>query len=526
MLNKFKTINLNIIITLFLFSHVLIFFYLFINGGYFDHQIPVEAREYASTSSILSYLNEINPFAVENFPLSINAYSALHPFIISKILEFFDIQDFKRIVIVSRLISFIVLIIFLIYISIYSYKKKIELNLILFLTIFFIISVTLKISLGTWGNSIGLILYSLSIFKALDLNSKKNYLISSVCLILSIHFKFYFILGALFILMRYYDKIFQKDYIYSNISILLFLILIFILHYNLFPSFYFVSILNQINLTGFKEFEFLNFLFSKKFFSEIFFILKNYSYLFVFFLYSTFLALKQRKLSRKKFLIDIFFFLIFLYFLIFKLWPNVGNYGTYTNNLLIPFIIAYIINNQAQYRKFYLNIFITVLLIIPLTTPIFNFSYPGTLTKEEQSLNNLSKKKIVNKLSDNKNIYIDHFIKNLDYKTSVDNIIYFNGNTLHITENSILSYQNRLIRKIFKLDDLSHYYKKNRYKALDEINNSYSELICVFICFNSSLGYDFDIISNKEYELKEKVEIKNIFGQVYLVNIFNNNEKK
>ena len=87
MLNKFKTINLNIIITLFLFSHILIFFYLFINGGYFDHQIPVEAREYASTSSILSYLNEINPFAVENFPLSINAYSALHPFIISKILE-------------------------------------------------------------------------------------------------------------------------------------------------------------------------------------------------------------------------------------------------------------------------------------------------------------------------------------------------------------------------------------------------------------------------------------------------------
>ncbi len=74
---------------------------------------------------------------------------------------------------------------------------------------------------------------------------------------------------------------------------------------------------------------------------------------------------------------------------------------------------------------------------------------------------------------------------------------------------------------MFKLDDLSHYYKKNRNKALDEINKSYSNLICVFICFNSSLGYDFDIISNKEYELKEKVEIKNIFGQAYKVNIFN-----
>ena len=74
---------------------------------------------------------------------------------------------------------------------------------------------------------------------------------------------------------------------------------------------------------------------------------------------------------------------------------------------------------------------------------------------------------------------------------------------------------------MFKLDDLSHYYKKNINKALDEINKNYSKLICTFICFNSSLGYDFDIISNKEYELKEKVEIKNIFGQVYKVNIFN-----
>lgn len=521
MLNKFKIIYFDILIALSLFLHLLIFFYFFINGGYFDHQLPVEAREYASTSSILSYLNDRNPFAVENFPISINAYSALHPFVISKILEFFDIQDFKGIVTVSRLISFVALCIFLIYIFIYSHKKKIELNLILFLTIFFIISVTLKISLGTWGNSIGLILYLLSIFKALDENSKKNYFISSTCLILSVHFKFYFILGALFILMRYYDKIFKKDYIYTNISIILLLLFIFILHYNYFPSFYFVSILNQINLTQFNEFGFLNFLFSKKLYSEIFFVLKNYFYLLIFFLYSTYLALMQKKLSKKRFLIDVFFFLIFLYFLMFKLWPNMGNYGTYTNNLLIPFIIAYIVNNQVKYRKLYLNIFILIIIIFPITTPILNFSYPGSLTKNDKSLNILSKKKIFDELSDNENIYIDHFVKNLDNKINIENNLYFNGNTLHIKEDSILTYQNIVIRKMFKLDDLSHYYKKNRNKALDEINKNYSKLICTFICFNSSLGYDFDIISNKEYELKEKVEIKNIFGQVYKVNIFN-----
>lgn len=205
----------------------------------------------------------------------------------------------------------------------------------------------------------------------------------------------------------------------------------------------------------------------------------------------------------------------------FKLWPNMGNYGTYTNNLLIPFIIAYIVNNQVKYRKLYLNIFILIIIIFPITTPILNFSYPGSLTKNDKSLNILSKKKIFDELSDNENIYIDHFVKNLDNKINIENNLYFNGNTLHIKEDSILTYQNIVIRKMFKLDDLSHYYKKNRNKALDEINKNYSKLICTFICFNSSLGYDFDIISNKEYELKEKVEIKNIFGQVYKVNIFN-----
>ncbi len=527
MLNKIKKVNLDILIPLSLFLHILFFFYLFINGGYFDFQLPVEVREYASTSSILSFLNNKNPFAIENFPIAINAYSALHPFIVGKVLEFFNIQEFKNIVLIARFISLSVFCIFIIYFFINFYKKKIELSLILFLIIFFIISVFSKISLGTWGNGIGLVLYSISILKVLDKSSRINYLTSSIFLILSIHFKFYFILGFLFILMRYYNKILKKDYIYSNIIIIFISIFIFYIHYIYFPSFYFVSILNQINLTEFKEFEFLTFIFSKKLYSELFFAFKNYFYLFILFFYSIFLSFKQDKLQKKRFLIDTVFFFIFMYFLMFKLWPNTGNHGTYTNNLLIPFIIAYIINNQVKYRKLYLNIFIIIVLIVPLTTPIFNFNHPGTLTKNEQSLNILSKKKIIDELSTNQNIYIDHFIKNLDYTNTIDEILYFNGNTLHITENSILSYQNSFIQKIFKLEDLYYYYKKNKHIALDEINKNYSGSICVFVCFNSSLGYDFDVFNYKKYELEEKVEIINIFGQSYKVNIFRvNNEKR
>ncbi len=527
MLNKIKNLKLEIIIFTCLFLHILFFFYFFLKGGYFDYQIPVEAREYASTSSILSFLNNKNPYAVENFPLSINAYSALYPYSLSKIFEFFNILDFKLIVLFSRSISLFFVSIFIIYFFIHCKKKSLENNLILFLIIFFIISVSIKISLGTWGNSIGLLLYFIALLKIFENNSKKNYLISSICIILSVHFKFYFILGVIFLLMRFYNKIFKKNYFKLNILILIFALFIFSIHYIYFPSFYFVSILNQINLTQFKEFDLLSFLFSKKLYSEIYFFLKNYFYLLVLFWYFIFLNIKQKKISKKKITIDLFFFLIFLYILIFKLWPNLGNYGTYSNNLLIPLIIAYIINIKVDYKKTYLNLLIIVTLIFPLSTQIFNFTYPGVLTEKDKLINSLSKKKINDILVKNPNTYTDHLVQNFNHKEGINKLLYFNGNSLHITEKSILSYQNNLVKKIFKLDDLHFYYKENKTKALEEINKNYPKIICAFICFNSSLGYDFKIPSQNLYVLSERIDIKNIFGQAYKINIFeNNNEKK
>lgn len=527
MLDKIKNLKFDIPIFTCLVLHILFFFYFFFKGGYFDYELSVEAREYATTSSILSFLNNKNPYAVENFPLSINAYSALHPYLLSKFFKFFNIFDFKLIVLFSRSISLFLVSIFIIYFFIHCKKKSVENNLILYLIIFFIISVSTKISLGTWGNSIGLLFYFLALLKIFENNSKINYLISSICIILSIHFKFYFILGAIFFLMRFYDKIFKKSYLKLNILILTFALFIFGIHFLFFPSYYFVSILNQINLTQFKEFELLTFLFSKKLYSEIYFFVKNYFYLLVLFFYFVFLNIKQKKISKKKILIDLFFFLIFLFILIFKLWPNLGNYGTYSNNLLIPFIIAYIINVKVDYRKIYLNSLIIGTLIFPLSTQIFNLTYPGVLTEKEKLINFLSKKKINDILIKDPNTYTDHFIQNFNHKEGINKLFYFNGNTLHITENSILSYQNNFLKKIFKLDDLHFYYKKNRTKALEEINKDYSQIICTLICFNTSLGYDFRISSQNFYVLNERIDIKNIFGQSYKINIFrNNNEKK
>ena len=67
------------------------------------------------------------------------------------------------------------------------------------------------------------------------------------------------------------------------------------------------------------------------------------------------------------------------------------------------------------------------------------------------------------------------------------------------------------MKKIFKLDDLHFYYKENMTNALEEINKDYPKIICAFICFNSSLGYDFKIPSQNVYVLNEKIDIKNIF---------------
>ena len=136
-------------------------------------------------------------------------------------------------------------------------------------------------------------------------------------------------------------------------------------------------------------------------------------------------------------------------------------------------------------------------------------------------------KKINDILLENPNTYTDHLVQNFNHKEGINKLVYFNGNTLHITEKSILSYQNNLVKKIFKLDDLHFYYKENTTKAVEEINKNYSKIICAFICFNSSLGYDFNIPSQNLYVLNEIIDIKNIFGQAYKINIFeNNNEKK
>lgn len=124
MLNKIKNLKLEIIIFTCLFLHIIFFFYFFLKGGYFDYEIPVEAREYASTSSILSFLNNQNPYAVENFPLSINAYSALYPYSLSKLFEFFNILDFKLIVLFSRSITLFLVSIFIVYFFIHCKKNQ------------------------------------------------------------------------------------------------------------------------------------------------------------------------------------------------------------------------------------------------------------------------------------------------------------------------------------------------------------------------------------------------------------------
>lgn len=515
---KYLKKNLNKILSFILLSHIIIFFFFFVNGGYFDYQVPIEAREYASITSTLSFINNDNPFSVVNFPIGINAYSALYPLFISFLAKIFFIDDYKNVILVSRFFSLFAWMMFILYFFYFFKKKKLETYIILYFILFFIILSFTKISFGAWGNGIGLIFYTIGLLKAFDSQSKMNYIISSIFMTLSVFFKFYFILGFIFIFGKYYNCFYKKDYIFYTFLILTFIFSLAQLHLYFFPSYFFVSILNQINITNFENFQVFDFLLSKKFFAEIYFIIKNYIYLIILFLGNLFFIYKNNK---HFFNVKLILFISFLFILIFKLWPNEGNFGTYSNNLLIPIIIIFLASSKNFLYGKKIKFLILFSVIIPLSTPILNFIYPAVLNEDEKLINHQSKEKILKHISNNNTYYIDHYLGNFsNQKIDQVNYNYFNGNTLHITENSILSFKNKIVKKIFKLEDLIVYYKKNKQVALSEINKEYSIIICTFICVNNHIGYDFLIKNDNNYVLEEKVLINNIFNQSYMVSIY------
>ena len=97
-INKNFPIFIGIILLFYLFTN----FYFFLIGGYFNADLPVEVREFATISSILYFKEGNNPFSLESFPLFINAYSAIWPFLISKVLILLDINNISVIIILKH----------------------------------------------------------------------------------------------------------------------------------------------------------------------------------------------------------------------------------------------------------------------------------------------------------------------------------------------------------------------------------------------------------------------------------------
>jgi hypothetical protein len=100
--------KISIFVTSVFVTYIFLFLFFFLRGGYLDPMLPLEAREYASTSSILAFINNQNPFSFERFPISVNAYSALWPFVLGNICKIFKIHDVHQVIIFSRLVSLII----------------------------------------------------------------------------------------------------------------------------------------------------------------------------------------------------------------------------------------------------------------------------------------------------------------------------------------------------------------------------------------------------------------------------------
>jgi hypothetical protein len=514
--------KLHRLITIILLTYLSLFFYNFIIGGYFVTTIPIEAREFATLSSILKFKNNENPFSFENFPRDINAYSAIWPYFISQFLNFFDINSVSNIILSIRSFSFLLMILSSIYLAAVSLKKKNDYNVIFILIIFFLISFTSKISIGIWSNGLGLLFYFFGIYLSFRTHSKKNFFLSSFFIIIAMHLKFYFILGFIIILSNYIFLIFKKEYFKINLLLGLIFFLIILGHYYFFPTYYYISIWNQISLTGFEEFNFYSFLFSKKLYSEIFFFLKNYFYLIIFFFIAIYFSHKNKKLLFKKNIIKLLFILFFLFIIVFKLWPNHGNFGTYTNNLIVPLLIAFMFSLEIKLNIKYLNYFIVIIILFPLSTPIFNFDYPGTL-KDEYKIKNKNSINLINDyIKNNSNIYIDHYLGNVGGSENINK--FFNGNTEHIRIDSVKNINNIFIKKFLSTEKLEKNFKKNYRFAELEISKNYDLIICTFICPNEPMDVFLseysNLLNNNDYNLKDQVKVNNIFGQSYNIKIY------
>lgn len=335
------------------------------------------------------------------------------------------------------------------------------------------------------------------------------------------HLKFYFFLGFLIILSNYIFFIFKKIYFKTNLILVLIFFLVILGHYFVFPTYYYISIWNQFSITGFNEFNYFNFLFSKKLYSEILFLFKNYFYLIILFILSLYFSYNNRSLSKKNFF-SLFFIALFFIIIIFKLWPNEGNFGTYTNNLIVPLLLAFLFSHNIKINNKYSNYFILIIILLPLSTPVFNFNYPGSL-ENELKINNKNNIILINQyVESSSNIYVDHYLGDV---TGMQNITkFFNGNTEHIRISPIKNIKSSLLRKILSTDKLEKNFKKNYNYASLEISKNYDLIICTFICPNEPMGIFLseysNLLNNNDYNLKDQVKINNIFGQSYNVKIY------
>lgn len=482
------------------FVFLLVFNFL---NNYFSPYFFTDIHENAWINTTIAFSKNINPLKIENASEFANLYSTVWPLIVSKFSFLVDlkISSIKQLMHVINLILFIIFCILITYFI----EKKNKANVVLILVTFYLIF-TQRNNLGSSSHTIGMFFYIFGIF--ISYFKKGNlYLFTSLILIsIATLFKQYFFLGLIIVIIPNLYKLDKEKifYLLAWVIISIFIYLFLFINYELYFDIHYNYYLNYSKYLEFTPYRII---------FETGYIFKYFPFLIILFYYSL-LNFDFGNEYKKKFLITS---ILVIFFIILKMWTNLGNFGTYSQHLILPIMLIYIVEyiNKTNNLKFLrlINIFIVFSILINHHNE-FGFI---SKTKIEKNRNLFIEINKIVEEQNNKEFFLDKGLRLIDEEIDINN--YDPGHKLQI-ENYINSRKNGYLKrsvieefflKKINKNQIDESYKFEEEIFFNEINNfnKFNFAICS-ICPQSIKGYKIDKIGELYINSLKPLDVKKI----------------
>ena len=395
------------------FDYLIIFFFLIVIynylNNYFSPYFITDLHENAWINTSLAFSKGLNPLDIQNVSEFGNLYSTVWPLLVSK-FSFLIELNISSLKYLMHAINLLVFIIFCI-IIVQFIEKKNKVNIILLLASFYLIF-TQRNNLGSSPHTIGMVLYSLSIFMTYFKKGNFFLFMSLILLTLATLFKQYFFLGFFLILIPNLERLDSKKIVIFLIWAAISSVIYFILNIN-YEMYFDIHYNYYLNYSKFVQFEIY------RIFFEIGYLLKYFPFLIIVFFYCIINYDFKIRFKRNFFITSS----LIVIFIVFKMWTNKGNFGIYSLQLILPLILIYVVeymNNHKNKINFFrlMNIFIIISIFINLHN---DFGY-------------IDNKKI--KKNENLFLQVSEIIQN----QNKDNLYLDIGLTLIKDDNNIVNY--------------------------------------------------------------------------------------